>query len=94
MATVNIYESWLSRVPLRAFHCNWSIGCYVSFWRPHRVGIVVIPAHIGIVFGYFSVVELSYRMLSELAVVVASWGVVVGVTLLNADHFTQCGGDH
>lgn len=69
-------------------------GVYVSLWRPHRVGIVVIPTHLGILFGYFGVVEWGYRTLPELAVVVTAWGLLAGITLLNADYFSLCGDDH
>jgi len=64
------------------------VAVYVSFWRPHRLGLLVIPIHLAFIFGYFGIVQWGYRTPSELAVVVVSWGLLVGVVAWNADYFT------
>jgi len=64
------------------------LAFYVSLWQPQRVGLVVVPVHLALLSGYFSIVEWGYRTPSELAVAVVSWVLLVSIVFWNADHFT------
>ncbi|SDR36040.1 hypothetical protein [Natronobacterium texcoconense] len=95
LSTINI--GWRFLVSF-GFHPRWALyailtttgllGMYASLWRAHRIGLVVIPVHLGIVMVYFGVFEIGYRTSTEWTAVVVSWGLLVGIVFLNADYFT------